>query len=99
MRGRSRSPFYGSVGRYGEPRVIRANPRQEPLVHEIAPALEKELLNYPGKWVAVTRSELISFGDDLGIVLGEAHARGFESPIVWHVPEPGVFYAFEAEQS
>ena len=99
MRNPGRSRFSGSparIGRYGEPRVIRANPREEPITHEIAPALEKELLDYPGKWVAITRSELISFGDDLEDVLAEARARGFESPIIWHVPEPGTFYAFEA---
>jgi len=99
VRNPNRSRFSRSVARadhYGEPRVIRAGPREEPVTRVISRELEMELLGHPGEWVATTRTELVAHGDDSIAVLAEARAKGVESPIIYRVPEPGVTYTFEA---
>lgn len=100
MRNHSRYRFsrYAAHDRwhYGEPRVIRAKTFQEPIIRVISAALEKELLGHPGKWAAITQTELVAVGDDFADVLAEARAKGVPDPIMWPVPEPGITYTFEA---
>ena len=62
---------------------------EERLEHEIDPSLQRELHKYPGKWVAITRSELIAAGDDPAKVLAKARADGYSAPILYHVPQEG----------
>ena len=61
----------------------------EPLEHELDPSLQREVLKYPGKWVAVTRSKLVAVGDSPAAVLGEAARAGYANVILHRVPEDG----------
>lgn len=69
------------------PAVDRGEAFVEPIRHVIDPSLQKELLGHPGKWVTITRSELIAVGDSPLEVLKAARAKGFDSPILHYVPE------------
>ena len=42
---------------------------EQPLEHEIDPSVQDELLRHPGEWAALTRSEIIAFGDSPEVVL------------------------------
>lgn len=63
----------------------------ERLEHEIDPHLEKELQKHPGKWVAMTHSEILAVGDSVQEVLEKAHA---DSPLLFRVPEGRHSYFF-----
>jgi hypothetical protein len=68
---------------------------EQPLEHEIDPALQRELLKHPGEWVAVTRSELIASSTEVAEVFRLAAERGVASPIVFQVPrDDGTAYFF-----
>jgi hypothetical protein len=58
---------------------------EEPLEAEIDPSLQRELHKHPGKWVAMTRHELLSVEDSPEKALANA---GIESPILYRVPTP-----------
>ena len=60
---------------------------EEPLEYEIDPELQRELFEYAGKWVAITRSTLIAVGDTPRAVYDQARAEGIGSPIIYRVPE------------
>lgn len=60
---------------------------EQPLEHEIDPAVQRALTDHAGLWVALTRSEIIAAGDDARTVLEQAHAAGVEDPILFRVPE------------
>jgi len=65
------------------------------LEYQIAPELQEKLNTLRGKWVAVTQSELLAFGDDPRHVLKEARRLTKETPILFRVPEEeGAFYFF-----
>ncbi len=67
----------------------------ERLEHEIDPELQQELLEHPGEWVAITRSELIASSMDVAEVYRIAAERGVVSPIVYQVPkDEGTAYFF-----
>ena len=73
----------------------RGETLEEPLEHVIDPSLQKELFGHPGKWVSMTRSELIAVGDTPREVLEIAHDKGYTSPILYRVPEDsGTHYFF-----
>jgi hypothetical protein len=55
----------------------------------LEPSLEHELLAHEGRWVAVTRSELVAVGDSADEVIRRASERGVEHPIVYFVPRDG----------
>lgn len=59
---------------------------EEPLEHEIDPEVQKRLQKHPGKWVAITRSEVLAVGDSPTEVYEKARAGGVENPIVLQVP-------------
>jgi Family of unknown function (DUF5678) len=60
---------------------------EEPLEHEIDPDVQRELLNYPGRWVTLLRSRLLAVGDSPAEVLRAAHELGEDNPILYCVPE------------
>ncbi len=55
----------------------------------LEPSLQRDLLNHEGKWVAMTRAELIAVGDRPEEVLALARERGVANPIVYQVPRDG----------
>lgn len=59
---------------------------EEPLQHVIDPDLQKQLLEHAGKWVAITRSELIAIGDTPIEALKRAREKFAGEVIVHHVP-------------
>lgn len=61
---------------------------EEPLESEIDPSLQRELHQHPGKWVAMTRHELLGVGATPATALAEALKAGCESPILYRVPTP-----------
>jgi hypothetical protein len=67
---------------------------EEPLELELDPQVQVELAAHPGKWVALTRSEVLAVGDSVAAVLKQAAARGYDSPILMRVPDadPAAFY-------
>jgi len=69
--------------------VIDNRTRDEAESSILAPELQRELLAYSGKWVAMTRTELIAAGDTPDIALQEAEKRGFKRPILYFVPRDG----------
>jgi hypothetical protein len=72
----------------------RATELEQPLEHEIDPAIQDELLQHPGQWVALTRSKILATGPDPVAVLADARELGYEAPILYHVPEGSTSYFF-----
>ena len=72
--------------------TISELPDQE---HRMARFVEQEWIRthgaiYPGQWVALHRSELVSHGPRARAVRDEARAKGIERPLLVHLPvEPG----------
>lgn len=66
----------------------------EPLELELDPEVQHELSQHRGKWVALTRSEVVAVGDSVAEVLKAAMDKGVPSPILMRVPnsEPSAFY-------
>jgi hypothetical protein len=56
---------------------------------EIEPAVQEELLAYPGKWVALTRSEVLAVSDSASEAYERARQLGVDTPIMYLVPEGG----------
>ena len=56
--------------------------------------LEVELWKHAGRWVAITRSELIAAGDSADEVLAEAERKGWarEDYVLDKLLEPGKLY-------
>lgn len=67
--------------------MTTARQLEDPLEHELDPALQKELLKFPGKWVAITRSDIVVIGDSPEEVMRDAREAGVEAAILHHVPE------------
>lgn len=67
---------------------------EQPLEHEIDPQIQTELLKYPGKWVAFTRSEIVAVADEAADAWEGARAKGVASPILYRVPEGVTAYFF-----
>jgi hypothetical protein len=60
---------------------------EQPLEHEIDPEVQKELLDHPGKWAAITRSRVIAIGDTALEVQQKAAKAGEKNPILYRVPD------------
>jgi hypothetical protein len=69
-------------------------PVLERVERELTKALQKELQNHPGKWVAMTRSKLIAVGDSMGEVQEKARSAGKPEATVYRVPESDRAYFF-----
>ena len=67
---------------------------ERPLEHEIDPDVQEQLLTHPGKWVALTRSEILAVADDPVVAYKAAQAKGVSSPILYQVPEAGSSFFF-----
>lgn len=74
--------------------MARGQALEAPMEYEIDPGLQKELLDHPGKWVAMTRSDLLAVGDDPGEVIAQAQTKGVASPILYRVPNKDTLYFF-----
>ena len=68
--------------------------KDEPIQREIDPALQILLMKHPGKWAAITRSEIIALADDPGTVVRKAREQGHDVPILYHVPDASTLYFF-----
>ena len=73
--------------------VIEERPAAD-LVYEIEPSVQELLLQHPGKWAALTRSELIAIGDTSTEAYDAALAAGVESPILYLVPDNRTGYSY-----
>jgi hypothetical protein len=62
--------------------------------YEIEPAVQEELLAYPGKWAALTRTKLIAVGETSTEAYAAALAAGIESPILYLVPDNRTGYSY-----
>ena len=61
---------------------------EDPLEHVLDPELQRELVKHPGKWAAVTRSEILAIGDSVAEVLrAAAESHPDLIPILHRVPE------------
>jgi len=79
----------------GEPAMaVAERDLEQPLEHEIDPQLQAELLKHPGKWVAITRSELLAVSADAAEAYRLARDKGFEAPILYRVPDAATAYFF-----
>jgi hypothetical protein len=90
----SRSARARSAGEGIHTMTIAERELEQPLEHEIDPSVQEELLRHPGKWAAITRSEVIAIADTPSAALKEARAHGHESPILYFVPEGSTSYFF-----
>jgi hypothetical protein len=61
--------------------------RDEPTQYEIDPALQTLLLAHPGKWAAITRSEIVALANDPATAVKKAREKGHAAPILYHVPD------------
>lgn len=68
--------------------------RDEPTQYELDPALQTLLLAHPGKWAAITRSEIVALANDPATAVKRARAKGHEAPIIYHVPDASNLYFF-----
>lgn len=74
--------------------VIEERTRDEDLVYEIEPDVQQELLKYPGKWAAITRSEVLAIRDTSTEAYAAARAAGVESPILYQIPDNRTGYSY-----
>jgi hypothetical protein len=74
--------------------VVEEKARDEGLVYEIEPAVQEELIKHPGKWAAVTRSEVIAIRDTPADAYAAARLAGVESPILYQIPDTRAGYSY-----
>lgn len=58
------------------------------------PELERELWNYPGKWVAIVDQEIIAVADTLMGLIQKAREAGHTEPLIHKVPAKDTNYFF-----
>ncbi len=66
--------------------VIHHRPAED-LNYEIEPSVQKELLKYPGKWAAMTSSEILAIRDTSTEAYRAALDAGVDSPILYQIPD------------
>lgn len=60
---------------------------------EIAPAVQEALIKHPGKWAALTRTEVLAIEATPDAAYRIAREKGVETPILYHVPDRnGTYY-------
>jgi len=52
----------------------------------IGPALAKELEAYKGRWVAIEDQHVVASSDSTTDILRKAREKGFDNPLLFHVP-------------
>ena len=68
--------------------------QHEDLVYEIEPAVQDELVKHPGKWAALTPSQVIVIRDSSGEAYRDAQAAGFDEPILYQIPDTKAGYSY-----
>jgi hypothetical protein len=63
-------------------------------VPEIAPELQDELTKHPGKWAAMTRTQLVALAETPEEAYRLARGKGIETPILYHVPDSRAGYSY-----
>jgi hypothetical protein len=66
----------------------------EDLVYEIEPEVQEDLLKHPGKWAALTRSALLAVADSPEDALARARKLGYQSPILYWIPDRATSFFF-----
>ena len=66
----------------------------EELQQEITASVQQELLKHPGKWAAITRSEVLAIGNDPRKVVEAARRKGVTSPILYRIPDASTLYFY-----
>ncbi|MEX0631043.1 MAG: DUF5678 domain-containing protein [Chloroflexota bacterium] len=54
---------------------------------QIAPELQEKLIAHPGKWAALTRTEILAIEDSPTKAYQAARKLGVETPILYLVPD------------
>jgi hypothetical protein len=73
--------------------VIDERPAED-LVYEIEPEVQEQLLQHPGKWAALTASEVIAVRDSPTDALAAAREAGVETPILYQIPDTRSGYSY-----
>ena len=68
--------------------VVDERPREE-VTDVLEPQLQDEILQYEGRWVAMTHTDLIAVGDSANDVAQQAAEAGVDDPIIYFVPRDG----------
>jgi hypothetical protein len=63
--------------------------QDQPTGTVLSPDLQERLLEHPGKWVAMTKTELLGVGGSPDEVLHLAAEKGEDRPILYFVPPKG----------
>ncbi len=53
----------------------------------LTPKVQRRVLRFRGKWVALTAKRILAVGDSRSEVLEVAAKKGYGSPLVYRVPE------------
>ena len=69
----------------------RPTPQVERLFSE---RLERELLDHPDKWVAITADHIVAVANTPSEALDAARRAGFEEVLFHHVPSDRTVYVF-----
>lgn len=72
--------------RVGDGETMTTGDRRPATGRAITKTLQAQLRAYRGKWVAMTRNQLLASGNTVGGVLRAARRKGVEHPIVYKVP-------------
>jgi len=67
---------------------------EPPMERVLSEELEEELLQHPGRWVAMTREKIIALGDTPAEVFKAALSAGHKTPILYQVPKPGMSFFY-----
>lgn len=67
---------------------------RQDVVNEIDPVIRDAVFEHPGKWVSMTRTEILAVTDSPEEAYEAAQERGVETPLLYLVPtgETGVYY-------
>ena len=74
--------------------AVKERELEQPLEHEIDPAVQDELLRHPRKWAAITRSKILAIADSPDAALEGARTLGYDAPILYWIPEGSTSYFF-----
>lgn len=69
-------------------------PAEQSIERVFSESLERELLNYPGKWTGVFSDRVVAVADSPAEVLRLAKKAGYRDVLLHCVPEHGKAYFF-----
>lgn len=70
----------------GRPHMVVRDRTHRPPQYVIEPALQKELHQHQGRWVAITRDRLLAVGESPTEVMLSAREQGVRRPMIYRVP-------------